>query len=200
MATSLDMLRIAFVPANKADDAPLVAYLTSMLNASFAEAQVGMFCDSHNRTNSAEVASLIRAQALAVAFLSDEDTVMSCDSIKGCAKISMLSPAMGTLGLLCTVPRARQTGIGKQLVFFAEAHCLQLGATSMQLDILVPRDHNMPLKIWLQAWYEQFGYVFVDEVDALMRYPQLAQNCLTPLVFRIFEKRLDRIIDEPIPN
>lgn len=190
VARSICSIYLSLLPVSTADDASVVAHLTRIINEIYGKAETGMFCASHSRTNVLEVKALIHSQQLMVASSSAVTSSLPCDNIMGCIRVAMLSPTMGTLGLLCTIPRARHEGVGKRLVSAAESHCCNLGATSMRLELLVPLNYELPLKVWIQAWYERLGYTVIRDEDIMLNFARLAPNLVTPVVFRIFEKQL----------
>ena len=89
--------------------------------------------------------------------------------------------------MLVAAPAHRGTGVGRELVRFAEEHA---GRPVMQLELLVPREWSHPSKEFLAGWYGRLGYrpVRVDTVDE--SYPDLAPLLTTPCYFRVYHKDL----------
>src|SRR5215813_15488505 len=55
-------------------------------------------------------------------------------------------------------PAHRGTGVGRELVRFAERRSREQGLATMQLEVLVPRQWSHPSKEFLKAWYTRIGY------------------------------------------
>ncbi|RYO92666.1 hypothetical protein DL762_001569 [Monosporascus cannonballus] len=70
-AYSIEDYKIEIAPAAAADDAPFVARLARIVNEVYVETEVGIWRDGYQRTSAAEVAELIRAGELAVAYLAN---------------------------------------------------------------------------------------------------------------------------------
>ncbi|RYP09973.1 hypothetical protein DL765_008242 [Monosporascus sp. GIB2] len=68
-AYSIEDYKIEIAAAAAADDAPFVDHLARIVNEAYVEAEEGIWQDGYQRTNAAEVAELIRAGELAVAYL-----------------------------------------------------------------------------------------------------------------------------------
>ncbi|RYP91943.1 hypothetical protein DL770_001917 [Monosporascus sp. CRB-9-2] len=68
-AYSVEDYKIEIPPAAAADDAPFVDRLARIVNEVYVEAEAGIWRDGFQRTSAAEVAELIRAGELAVAYL-----------------------------------------------------------------------------------------------------------------------------------
>ncbi|RYP51202.1 hypothetical protein DL768_003408 [Monosporascus sp. mg162] len=66
---STDDYNIEIPPPGAADDAPFVDRLARIVNEVYVEAEAGIWRDGYQRTSATEVAELIRAGELAVAFL-----------------------------------------------------------------------------------------------------------------------------------
>lgn len=181
-------LQIDFLPVNVAEDEPSVVCLTQAINDIYAAAETGIFVPSHTRTNQEEVKKLIVSRQLAVATLGSCNNRLTLENLKGCIRVAMLSPTTGNLGTLCTISQDRKAGVGKQLVRFAEDHCRSQGASRMQIELVVPTTYELPLKVWIQSWYERMGYEVIANEDFRTHLPHLADNLITPVVFRIFQR------------
>lgn len=187
--TEVENLNIAFVPLDAVEDDISIAHLTQVINGIYEEAETGIFVSTHTRTNIEEVKTLIRSRQLVVATVGAESR-LSSENFRGCIRVAMLSAEIGTFGTLCAVSSGRRAGVGRRLVSFAEDDCRKHGAIDMQLELVVPTTYELPLKVWIQAWYEKMGYVAVADEDFRTHLPHLAANLNTPVVFRIFRKRL----------
>jgi Acetyltransferase (GNAT) family len=86
--------------------------------------------------------------------------------------------------------RHRGTGVGRELVRFAERWGREQGMDTMQLEVLVPRQWAHPSKEFLKAWYTRVGYRPVRTGQFEESYPELAPLLATPCDFVIYHKDL----------
>lgn len=170
------------LPSAAGADHAVVERLTDLVNAVYAEAEKGLWQDGAARTTPVEVAGLISAGEIAVAE--------RAGTVVGCARVRLLDASTGEFGLLAADPVHRGTGVGRDLVAFAEQRCREAGATEMGLELLVPRGWTHPSKEFLHGWYTRIGYrqTSTGAIDAT--YPALAPLLATPCDFRIYRKPL----------
>jgi GNAT superfamily N-acetyltransferase len=173
---------IEVLPVSAAGDERLVAELTDLVNRVYAVAEEGLWAPGASRTTADEIARLIGAGEIAVA--------RTDDSLVGAVRISLIDEVTGELGMLVAHPDRRSEGIGRDLVGFAEEHAATAGATTMQLELLVPRDGTHPVKKFLDAWYSRIGFrpVRTDRIDD--HHPELASLLATPCDVVIYRKVL----------
>jgi GNAT superfamily N-acetyltransferase len=150
--------------------------LARIINAAYAIGESGLWLDGTERIDEATVAGHIRAGEMLGATLDGR--------IAGCARVHPLDPATGEVGLVSTDPDAWGHGIGGALVAAAEDRMRARGATTMQLQVLTPRERAHPGKVRLRDWYERLGYRFARTE------PFAAPALTTPCEFEIFLKRL----------
>ena len=136
----------------------------------------------HNATSRQEVASLTQAEEITVARLHEE--------LVGCVRIQHLSAGIGEFGMLAAAPKRRGTGIGRELVRFAEQYGRETGLEVMQLELLVPRAWSHPSKEFLAAWYGRIGYQVARTGSIDESYPELAPSLATPCDSVIHHKSL----------
>ncbi|MEV6562841.1 GNAT family N-acetyltransferase [Nocardia sp. NPDC051756] len=175
------MVSIEMVPAEAAGDTALVAELTDLVNQVYEVAEEGLWRDGASRTTTFELAGLISAGQLAVARDADR-------RVAGAACIRQLADGIGEFGMLVSAPERRGTGIGRALVDFAERHCVDRGARTVQLELLVPRNWAHPVKEFLRGWYLRLGYVLERKSELEEGYPHLVPLLATPCDFLIFHK------------
>jgi GNAT superfamily N-acetyltransferase len=178
-ATNLD-IRIA--SAADAQDTELVDELAALVNTVYAIAEKGLWADSTPRTTPAELVELITAGQIVVARVEEQ--------IVGAVRIQRLQTGEGEFGMLVAAPAHRGTGVGRELVRFAERWAREQGLDSMQLEVLVPRRWSHPSKEFLTAWYTRIGYRAARTGTLEERYPELAPLLATPCDFVIYEKDL----------
>ncbi|KAK3303036.1 uncharacterized protein B0T15DRAFT_262035 [Chaetomium strumarium] len=198
-------VQISIPQASVADNAPLVARLTDLINAVYTETEEGLFAPSYRRTSRDEVRQLLKRRELALAFLlpvslaspcrcdppEAEAPVSDAETVIGCIRIVSLSPTHGDFGMLACDAAYRGRGAGRALVEFAEEHCrVALGKTAMQCELLVSRAFDHPFKARNQAWYERMGYRVVGRLDFAAEHPHLAGHLVTEGELRVFEKTL----------
>ncbi|WP_223885687.1 GNAT family N-acetyltransferase [Nocardia colli] len=177
------MVRIEMLPGATASDDRLVAGLTALINQVYEVAEAGIWVDGAARTTHAEVAELIAAGEIAATRSPDGELV-------GSVRIQQLGDGLGEFGMLVAAPGLRGTGIGRELVRFAERRSAENGAHTMQLELLVPREWTHPAKKFLAEWYTRIGYRVVRRGALEDDYPHLAPLLATPCDFMIYNKPL----------
>lgn len=159
-----------------------VTTLTPLVNEVYAEAEKGLWLAGATRTTVEEMGELIEAGEIFVARRSGE--------LAGCVGVRRLATGEGEFGLLVADPKQRGTGVGRDLVQFAEDKCRRDGMTTMQLELLVPKDWTHPSKEFLAGWYTRIGYRVVTTGSFTESYPTLAPLLATPCNFAIYHKEL----------
>jgi GNAT superfamily N-acetyltransferase len=175
-------IEVGMVPAERAGDRELVNDLVALVNEVYEAAEKGLWLDGAERTNRDEARELIGAGELATAYL---DGVLV-----GCTRIRKLSKATEEFGMLAAHPAHRGEGIGRELVRYAEARAAAAGRSTVQLEVLVPREWTHPSKAFLIDWYERIGYVRVGTGRLDEAHPQLAPLLATPCDYLIYLKDL----------
>lgn len=131
-------------------DTGLAGEIAALINRVYAAAEEGIWLDGKGRTTEAEVAGLIAAGQIAVA--------RSGERIVGSVRVHQLDDGAGEFGMLVAAPEERGTGIGTDLVAFAEDWGRERGAAEMQLELLVPQGWAHPVKEFLRGWYTRIGW------------------------------------------
>jgi GNAT superfamily N-acetyltransferase len=165
-----------------ADDAGLVGSVTHLVNAVYAVAEEGLWQDGVTRTKLEEVRRFVGAGEIVVATVGG--------TVAGCLRAQWLGDDLAGLGMLAVAPEHRSTGLGRDLVAFAERRALDAGRVTMQLEVLVPRDWSHPSKDHLAGWYPHLGYRIVRTGTIDEPYPHLAPLLATPCDFVIYHKSL----------
>jgi ribosomal protein S18 acetylase RimI-like enzyme len=173
---------IRLLPPEAGDDAIVVQQIADLVNLVYADAERGLWRDGAARTTTREVTDQIHAREIAVARLDDR--------IVGAVRIQQLDATTGEFGMLTAHPAHRGSGIGRELMRFAERTSRATGADSMQLELLVPREWTHPVKEFLAAWYQRAGYRLVRTGTIDEAYPALAPRLATPCDFQIYRKAL----------
>jgi ribosomal protein S18 acetylase RimI-like enzyme len=152
------------------------------VNQAYLEGEKGLWRDSTGRTTPAEMAGLAGRGQLAVA--------RRHGTIIGTVRVQLLAPGLGQLGMLAADPGERGSGVGRELVRYAEQHVRAAGATTMQLELLVPVDGEHPVKEFLRTWYTRIGYTRVGTQALADDYPELAPRLAVPCELLVFHKPL----------
>ncbi len=176
------MIDVRIAPTVAAKDTALVHELAGLVNRVYAVAEEGLWADGAPRTTPAEMAELIAAGQIAVARAQER--------IVGAVRIQRLDSTEGEFGMLVADPAHRGTGVGRELVRFAERWGREQGLDTMRLEVLVPRQWAHPSKEFLKAWYTRVGYRPVRTGQLEESYPELAPLLATPCDFVIYHKDL----------
>ncbi|WP_033340537.1 GNAT family N-acetyltransferase [Catenuloplanes japonicus] len=176
------MVDITFAPASAADDTAFLDEVTALVNVVYAAGEKGIWRDETNRTDAAEMATIIRAGELAIAHLGG--------ALVGTIRLQRLPGGEAEFGMLTAHPQHRNAGIGRELVAFAESWAREQGLAVLQLELLYPTEWEHPIKAFLRGWYTRIGYRLVHEADFAESYPHLAPLVATPCAFLVFHKNL----------
>ena len=163
-------------------DATLMERISELANEVYAAAEAGLWRDGATRTSVDEIVEFTQAGQIAVARMGGQ--------VVGCVRVQRLDEGTGEFGMLCADPAHRGIGIGRELIGFVERNALADGLSTMQLELLVPRDWTHPTKQFLAEWYSRIGYrtARTGTIDEL--YPELAPLLATPCDFVIYRKDL----------
>lgn len=82
-------------------------------------------------------------------------------------------------------------GIGRKLIEVVEEKARLTGAKYMNIEILRPRDFNVPLKDRLRTWYEGMDYVYTHDQNFQDRRPDRAKYLKVPSVFDCYQKKIN---------
>jgi GNAT superfamily N-acetyltransferase len=170
------------LPAAASTDPTVMEQVTDLVNQVYAVAEEGLWIAGTARTTGGEIAGLTRAGEIAVARVEGR--------IAGCVRVQRLDGGTGEFGMLAADPGRRGTGIGRELIRFAERTCREDGLSVMQLELLVPRAWAHPSKEFLAGWYSRIGYRVVRSRTIDETHPHLAPLLATPCDFLVYRKDL----------
>ncbi|GII82220.1 GNAT family N-acetyltransferase [Sphaerisporangium siamense] len=173
---------IQLLPSAASGDAALVAGLTELVNQVYAVAEEGLWAEGAARTTTGEMAGLIAAGEIAVARVSGE--------IAGGVRVRRPAGGEGEFGMLVSAPGHRGSGVGRELVRFAEDLSRDRGLGVMRLELLVPRGRRHPGKVFLEEWYTRRGYRLSGTRDVADGHPHLAPLLATPCDIHVYRKPL----------
>lgn len=147
--------------------------LRGIVNLVYGETEGDIFVEGYQRVSTEEMVDIIRAGQLAIAYLkstpeqlttsSSASSSQDAETAIGCMRIQSLPHKTGELGMFAIDPLYRGSGLGRDMVAFAESHCRScLNLKIMRLELLVPQSNlEHVFKKRLQAWYERMGYVLI---------------------------------------
>ena len=176
---------VTLLGAHEAHDEGVVEELVRIVNAAYAVGEAGLWLEGTTRIRPAEIAKAIRAGGLLAATLDGR--------LVGCAHVRPLDRETADLAMVSSAPDGWGGGIGGELVRSAEELMRSRGATTMQLELLVPKGRVHPAKERLRSWYTRLGYRVVGSAAFEEVAPQLAPQLATPCEFLIFHKPLAEV-------
>jgi GNAT superfamily N-acetyltransferase len=164
------------------DDETVAPELVRLINRAYAAGEAGLWREELGRTDETEIAEAIRAGQMLVAAAGDR--------IVGCLRTRALDASTADIGLIGVDPEAWGGGIGRALVDAAENLARARGATTMQLELLVPRTGTHPDKKRLRNWYTRRGYAVVRRIPFEDFVPHAAPLLSAPGDILVFTKPL----------
>lgn len=175
-------LQIEVLPERASHDVDTINRIADLVNEVYATAEQGLWLPGAARTNVDEIAELTRAGPLVVARLEDV--------IVGSIRVQHLDAETGETGMLVADPNHRNVGIGRELRRFVTEMLRRDGITTLQIELLVPRDWTQESKTFMARWNERSGYEVVRHGAFVEQYPGLAPLLATPCDFIIYNKAL----------
>jgi hypothetical protein len=127
-----DDVLVELLAPNEALDEGLVEQLVRLINGAYALGEAGLWHVGATRIQPREIAAAIRNHGLIAASLEGR--------LVGCAYVRQLDAGTADLGLISTATDSWGSGIGRELVRSAEELMRSRGVTTMQLELLVPKD------------------------------------------------------------
>jgi GNAT superfamily N-acetyltransferase len=170
------------IPADRSRDAALVGELVRLINRAYALGEAGLWLEGTARVEPAEVAEAIRAGGMLAVTVEGR--------LVGCAYMRPLAAGTGDLGLVSAAPEWWGCGMGRDLMRAGEELIRSRGMTTVQLELLVPKERVHPEKERLRAWYLRLGYRVVGSARVEEVAPRLAPRLATPCEFLVFRKTL----------
>jgi GNAT superfamily N-acetyltransferase len=148
-----------------------------IVNAAYAAGEDGMWKPGADRINLEQLRAVAEKGELAVARR--DGAVVGC-----------IRTRPGYFGLLSVDPSVQGAGAGRELVAFAEERSRAAGATTMHLQLLVPRAGEHPFKVRLHDWYSRLGYEVVTRVPCEVSLPDSVPYLAIPCDLVDYEKSL----------
>jgi GNAT superfamily N-acetyltransferase len=175
---------VKLLAPDEAGDQPLVDDLVRLINVAYGAGEAGLWLEGTTRTGPSEVCEAIRSGGML--------TATRRGRLVGCAYVRPLDSHTADLGLLAAAPGQWGSGVGRDLVRSAEELMRRRGVTTMQLELLVPREWVHPEKERLRDWYARLGYRVARSSPVEDVAAHLASRLTTPCEFLVFHKRLQR--------
>lgn len=173
---------IQMLPHHLSTNIGKMEHITDIVNRVYALAEEGLYKHGGVRTTVEEMKEFTSNGEIAVA--------RSKGKIVGCVRIRLLDQETGEFGMLAVDDKYQGTGIGRELIRFAEERGKKENLRKMLLELLVPIERSHPTKVILENWYVRMGYhpVGTETIESL--YPRIAQMLAIPCKFVVFEKEL----------
>jgi GNAT superfamily N-acetyltransferase len=176
-------VEVELLAPEAARDEALVEEVVRLVNEAYAVGEAGLWLEGTTRTTPGEIRDAIRGGGMIAARLDGH--------VVGCAYVRPLDADTADLGLVSAAPDHWGTGIGRELVRFAEELMRSRGATTMQLELLVPKGSRHADKERLRDWYSRLGYRVTRAATFEQVAAHLAPRLATmPCEFLIFHKPL----------
>lgn len=164
---------------------PEIIRTHEILCHAYAVTEIEIWGENYLRISLEEFIELIRKGEVILARI-DNKIVGSIHTFK-------LGADAFSFGLLSVDFAQKGKGIGRKLILEAEKRAIDSGATFMELEILKPRDTEVPIKKVLHDWYLRLGYVYTETFSFIERKPdkhEKAKKLIAPAVFDCYRKRL----------
>lgn len=156
--------------------------LFEIMQDAYARTEIEIWGENYVRMPQSEYAALIDEGKIIGALLNGK--------IVGGVTSKNLNRENATFGLLATHRDFGGRGVGRALVEAVEERAKLAGRKQMKMEILRPRDFDVPLKDRLRMWYEKMGYVFTHAENFADRRPVRAKDLKVPSVFDCYVKEL----------
>lgn len=176
---------VTLLAPEQARDEALVEQLLGLINEAYAVGEAGLWQEGAARTEPGEIVEAISGSGMLAATVEGR--------LAGCACVRPLDPDTADLALVSAAPEQWGSGIGRELVRTAEQLARSRGVTTMQLELLVPRQWAHPEKDRLRTWYTRLGYQIVRTAPFEHVAAHLASQLATPCEFLIFRKPLSEV-------
>jgi GNAT superfamily N-acetyltransferase len=175
------MVEVELLLPAAADDPVLVAELAVLVNRAYEVAEEGVWHGGVARTTDAEVSEAILGGEVVLA----RDT----GRIVGSIRTRLLDEKTGWFGVLAVDGAEGGQGIGGKLVADAESRAASAGASTMQLELLVPVQAH-PHSDRLAAWYGRLGYRDTGRLELADVEPSAVPFLALPCNVAVMQKRL----------
>jgi GNAT superfamily N-acetyltransferase len=99
-------------------------------------------------------------------------------------------PGIFSFGLFGADFSKSRMGIGRALIERVEAEAQKKQARQIRIEILRPRNFEIPIKTILAHWYQRLGYMYTGTTEFEVEFPERAKGILVPCNFDYYTKEL----------
>ncbi|MBK9191978.1 MAG: GNAT family N-acetyltransferase [Crocinitomicaceae bacterium] len=156
--------------------------LYEIIIKAYADTEYQMWGMNYVRVTLDDFQKFIEADQILVEFLNNK--------IAGGIRYYPLDQNTYSFGLFGADFSLSGKGIGRKLIEAVELQVTKSGGTSIKIEILRPRDFEIPIKTKLHDWYQKLGYAFVESIPFEEKFPERAKGILVPCMFDYYEKKL----------
>ncbi len=174
-------MTVTRLAADAAQDLTLVSLLTDLINRSYTVAEDDLWIKEMPRTNIDETRQAITDLQVAAAYVGNQ--------LVGAIRSRQLDNLTWTFGALAVAPEASGQGSGRALVSHVETEAQTAGATTMQLEVLAPKE-PIPYLTRLADWYRRLGYREVSRSGLAEVFPTDAPFLTSPCDVVVMRKAL----------
>lgn len=154
--------------------------LFEIMRDAYARTEVEIWGENYLRMPQAEYEGLIDEGRILGAILDGR--------VVGSIFSKNIDSDTSTFGLLAVHRDFGGRGIGSALVEAAEQRAQLEGSKYMNIEILRPRDFEVPIKNRLRSWYAGMDYEFTHHENFQDRRPDRAKDLKEPSVFDCYRK------------
>ncbi|KAM0696514.1 hypothetical protein Q7P36_003762 [Cladosporium allicinum] len=181
-------------------------HTTSLINAAYSAPSTTLLKPHNPRTNTTEVQTWLESGNFYLAFTlppnNDNTTSHSPPQQEdpvpvGTIRLTPLSPEISEIGILTVDPDFRSSGLGRELIAFAEGLAVGDGVGRVRIEVPAPRTDaqgqvvvSSAKKKYLRAWYEGLGYEFVGKRTLGESVPGLVRAFEEEVEILVLEKGL----------
>ncbi|MBI3135476.1 MAG: GNAT family N-acetyltransferase [Bacteroidetes bacterium] len=156
--------------------------LYAIIVKAYADTEAEMWGKNYVRVSASDFRNYITADQVLAAFINDQPV--------GGLRYYRISETCYSFGLFGADFTFSRKGVGRALISRVEEEVKKKNGTHIKIEILRPRDFELPIKTTLHNWYQQLGYKYLKTVDFAAEFPDRAAGILVPCVFDFYEKVL----------
>lgn len=157
-------------------------HLYHIIVKAYADTESEMWGKNYVRVSESDFRKFIEADQILVAFLND--------AVVGGLRYYRSSEDTFGFGLFGADFSLSGNGIGRALINRVEEAVKKSGGKKIKIEILRPKNFELPIKTILHNWYQRLGYEHTTSVDFAEEFPDRAVGILVPCMFDYYEKKL----------
>ena len=202
-------IEIRLPTPNETHNPLFLHHTTAIINTAYSAPATTLLKPHNPRTNTTEVQTWLESGNFYLAFPAppnnDNTTSHSppqqVDPVPvGTIRLTPLTPQISEIGILTVDPDFRSSGLGRELIAFAEGLAVKDGVGRVRIEVPAPRTNAQGLAVvssgkkkkrkYLRAWYEGLGYEFVGKRTLGESVPGLVQAFEEEVEILVLEKGL----------